>query len=137
MTALPPDVVADLRLENARLQAKNARLFNETKQALARQTATSDILRVISRSPTDVQPVFDAIVLTAKRLLDREMGFIVLCDSTAFWPASVAGPEGLIPILNPGKVPIDPDANFPSRAILSGKNLHLPDWSVIDLPDYE
>src|SRR6202011_5942786 len=34
-------------------------------------------------------------------------------------------------------VPIDPDANFPSRVIVSRKNLHLPDWSAIDLPAYE
>ena len=61
--------------DQAVIATENARLFNETQEALARQTATSDILRVISQSPTDVQPVFDAIVLTATRLFRCDMAF--------------------------------------------------------------
>ena len=48
---------------------ENVLLFDETQEALERQTATADILKVISQSPTNVQPVFEAIVQSCQRLL--------------------------------------------------------------------
>ncbi len=69
---------------------QNARLFNETKEALERQTATAEILKVIAQSPGDVQPVLDAIVASAKRLVDAYSATVwrverdSACGSAAF-----------------------------------------------------
>ncbi|MDQ6858603.1 MAG: GAF domain-containing protein, partial [Chloroflexota bacterium] len=68
---------------------ENARLFNETKEALEQQTATSDLLKVISRSTEDIQPVLDAVVENAVRLGGADSAFIQQIDGdTAHLTAS-------------------------------------------------
>jgi signal transduction histidine kinase len=57
--------------DQAVIAIQNARLFNETKEALDQQTATAEILKVMSSSPADVQPVFEAIVQSGVRLFEN------------------------------------------------------------------
>ena len=97
-------------------------LTHERDEALARQTATADILRVISQSPNDEQPIFDRIVLTAARLLRCDLVLVLLCDGATYSHAAVASPEGPFVDQGPTNFPIDPSANFPSRAIVNKKS---------------
>jgi signal transduction histidine kinase len=108
----------------------------DLNKSLAQQTATSDILRVISQSPTDVTPVFDTIVVAAVRLLRTDLAFVMLTDGKTVTPMAGATSSGQIDKMVPGR-PVAPEDHFPSRVIASKQALELPDWSRIELPPHE
>jgi GAF domain-containing protein len=76
---------------------ENSRLLNELRQSLEQQTATAEVLRVISNSPTNVQPVFDTIAESAVRLCNGQFSFVIRFDGKAMNFASCFGlnTEGL------------------------------------------
>ena len=123
--------------DQAVIAIQNARLFSSTQEALAHQTASADILRVISSSPTDVQPVFEAIVGTAIRHLGCDVAIVQIVSGDTYAPRAMATPAGLAPVPGAQRMPVDPDANFPSRAIAGKAVLHVRDWTAVELPPHE
>ena len=118
------------------LEKRLAEALQRETEALGQQTAASEILRVISSSPTDVQPVFDAIVLNASRLCGGEYAIVIRYDGEMMHLAAQHNPR-------PGAA--EPVARLfprapargssPGRAILNRSLVHIPD--VLEDPEYD
>src|SRR5262249_5075624 len=72
---------------------ENTRLLNELRQSLEQQTATVDVLRIISSSPGELEPVFQAMLANATRLCEAKFGVLYLYGDGKFRPAALAGPS--------------------------------------------
>jgi GAF domain-containing protein len=83
--------------DQAAIALENARLFREMKEALARQTATSEVLGLISRSGTDLTPVFQAIVERAARLCEATTATIMRREGDAY----IAAADAVVADLSP------------------------------------
>ena len=122
--------------DQAVIAIENVRLFRRDEgirltDALERQTATADILRVISSSPTDLQPVFDIIVESAVRLCDGLFAVVFRFDGELIHLAAQHNftPEGLEGVRR--TFPVRPTRALGSgRAILSRAVVHIPDVEV-------
>jgi signal transduction histidine kinase len=112
---------------------ENARLLNELRESLEQQTATSEVLRVISSSPTNVQPVFDSIAESAVRLCGGEFSFVVRFDGNAMDFASHFGlsAEGLDAFRSMMPMPAGEDTAS-GRAILRRAVVEVPDVEADD-----
>jgi GAF domain-containing protein/CheY-like chemotaxis protein len=117
--------------DQALIAIKNVQLFNETKEALERQTATAEILKVISRSPTDVQPVLDAIVRSAANLFEPcDATITMLQDGLLHWRGGAGGSsvKSIYPL------PLDPERAPSARAIAERRTIEILDAHSPDAP---
>lgn len=113
---------------------QNVRLFTELRESLEQQTASAEILRVISQSPTNVQPVLEAVAKAAVRFCGAEDATIVLRDGAA--EVVLAAHEGPIATLELGRRALLDRQTVRGRAIIDGATVHVPNLSADDAVDF-
>src|SRR3974390_1791911 len=124
------------RASTADLQDQLDRRTRELEEALQYQTATSEVLSIIRRSPADAQPVFDAIVQSAARLCGAIFGVVYLYDGDR---ARIAATKNFTPtatgqMLELQQLKRPERTNLGGRAILDCKVIHVHD--VLADPEY-
>ena len=120
----------ELRRVTEQLESRDRELAAATEQ----QTATSEILRVISSSPTDIQPVMDAVVASAARLCEANDAVIFRLDSDVLQRVAI---YGSLPMR--GAVPVS-RGSVSGRAVVDRQTIHVHDIeaeSEADFPDID
>ena len=103
-------------------------LEQELSEARAREAATSEILRVINRSPTDYQPVFQAILENARRLCDAPLAMLLIRRDDAFHLVAHSGtrPE-FVEFMLANPLPLEPEKSVTAKAVAEHRPIEVLD----------
>jgi GAF domain-containing protein len=118
--------------DQAVIAIENVRLFQELKESLEQQTATSEILGVIASSPTDIQPVLNAVAERAARLCNAKDAVIRLLDGKLLRLAAHHGP---IPFFGLSEIAID-RTSVTGRAVVEGQPVHIEDLLAVAAAEF-
>src|SRR5690242_10804713 len=120
--------------DQAVIAIENVRLFNETKEALERQTATAEVLRIISSSTRDLEPVFEAMLANALRICDAKFGHILLYDGERFHAAHLHDVPQSYRAFWDKYGPVQPNPNTGlGRLLRTREVVHIPDLKLDSL----
>ena len=113
--------------DQAVIAIENVRLLNELRESLQQQTATSEVLQVISSSPGDLAPVFNSILANAKRICEAKFAHLLLYDGDVFRAAAFEGASpAFVEFWQRGPHALDPETG-PRRAVETKQIVHVPD----------
>jgi GAF domain-containing protein/CheY-like chemotaxis protein len=115
--------------DQAVIAIENVRLFNETKEALEQQTATAEVLQVISSSVADTAPVFDKILDSCQHLFSTEQLGIFLAGDDGFVHAAAWRGSALSAIARTFPKPLE--QTMTSRVIAERRAIHIPDTALL------
>ena len=118
--------------DQAVIAIENVRLFQELKESLEQQTATSEILGVIASSPTDIQPVLDAIADSAARVCNADDASIRIVEDNIL---RLTTHKGSIPFFMTAELPIN-RGSVAGRAVIDNELIHIEDMKSLNATEF-